>query len=547
MPVLPGGAKIPVNFKPGQPLTANDLNALQEALMYLLLTHDHTGNEQVAPQGVVIGSEAIAPNAVKGPHISPNAVNKGDIHNGAVGASEIAEKCIGTNHIVDDAITTKQIKDSTVTLAKLADEVLTLLNTPREGATTYGYCAYLEGWKVYPTVEGNWWDWLLDAKAPVRVHDLPIRRLRDDGGWQPVRSILPPDQVRPILPNVDMTTRAEMAGSLAGLFKSNEATVQQVLGGSVHEVRAEGNQWLLSLSSGQQLSLADEQLQDLVARLGTAGADLSRMEEPLRTARSLTLNSALGGTSFAARAYRLAPINHLPVESVRAPINTAPVSGSGYTYNPNIRLNIDPSVFLNPTPSDDLTERSRTAMLIDPSAIGWEVAQEGATFFQPGIGGNAVFTETNQPIQFKPGEKPSREEVQVIQQMLYHFGLEDDERFANVDYLLSIPKVYDLFNNPQLFAVGYWTGANRNLRSVTRMQQNEVPFVRIRFARAYTDSSYVVNVTPDFLPQSLGADPIIAQVYRRRADYMDLVFLQDGVPINRLSFSFTIHGELVQS
>ncbi len=184
-------------------------------------------------------------------------------------------------------------------------------------------------------------------------------------------------------------------------------------------------------------------------------------------------------------------------------------------------------------------------MLVDPSAIGWDVAQDGQTFFQPGIGGNAVFTETNQMIEFRPDKKPSKEELAVVGQILYSFGLEEDERLTP-EYVLSIPKIYDLLNNPQLLAVGYWTGANRNVRSVTRMR-GEFPFVRIRFATAYSDSSYVVSVTPDFLPDKLGSDPIVPHVYRRRADYVDLVFLQDGMPVNKLSFSFTIHGELVES
>lgn len=152
---LPSGAKIPVLFKPGQPLTANDLNEMQKALLLLLYTHDHTGNEQSAPQGVPIGSEAIAPNAVKGQHISVNAVAKGDIHNGAVGASEIAEKCIASNHLVDGAVGTAQIKEKAVTIAKLDDEVIALLKVPREGATTYVYAAYLDGAIAYPTHGGR--------------------------------------------------------------------------------------------------------------------------------------------------------------------------------------------------------------------------------------------------------------------------------------------------------------------------------------------------------------------------------------------------------
>lgn len=562
---LPVGAEIPVNFKPGQPLTATDLNEMQKALLLLLLTHNHSGNDQAAPQGVAIGPDAIADNAIKGQHISVNAVAKGDIHNGAVGASEIAEKCVASNHLVDGAVGTVQIQDSAVTMAKLADEVLALLNTPREGATTYAYAAYLDGPVVYPTPSGKWFDWLLEPSAPVRLHDLPIRRLRDDGGWQPIRSILPPGSIRPIIPNVDMTTRAEMATSLASIFKQNEALVREAMGTPVTEVKAEGGGWVISLGDSERRILTDTEMKETLGRIGSAGADLARMYSPLRTNSALNLNTAFeklvtGGSSPALRmmaaqpaaeAKTVGPMAAAPIaeqpKSIYQPIKYLEPGGfaampGGLKQLPLKQLPIDPVLFLDPTPSDDHLERGRVAMLVDPQAIGWQIPQEGATFFQPGVGGNAAFTDNGQAITFSQDRKPSKDEIAVIGRILHHFGIEDDERI-NPEYLLSIPKVYDFLNNPHLMAAGYWTGVARNVRSVVRMESGGLNFVRVRFSTPYTNASYVVSVTPDF---QAAFGPVTTHVLRRKADFVDLLFFQGSKGESRLSFSIAIHGELVQ-
>ncbi|MFZ5816341.1 MAG: hypothetical protein ACOY93_13760 [Bacillota bacterium] len=542
---LPGGARIPVTFKPGQPLTAEELNAMQKELLLLLLTHDHTGNDQASPRGVPIDWQGLAPNAVRGQHISPNAVAKGDIHNGAVGASEIQEKCIGSNHLVDEAVGTPQIKEKAVTLAKLADEVLALLNAPREGATTYGYCTWLDGLIAYPTPDRPWFDWLLDEAAPVRVHDLPIRRLRDDGGWQPIRSILPPDAVRPIIPNLDLATRAEMAVSLAGFFKQNEPVVREVLGGAVAEVRSEGSHWGVTLASGERLSLADAEMKELLGRLGAAGADLTRLNNPLRTE-----SFNLIGAFERAAPIRTAPIYAEPIRTApirRQPIRTAPIILEPIGTTPIHRLPFDPSLFLNPHPSDDLQERHRIGMLVDPASIGWKGAREGTALYQPGVGGNAVFSDSGQPVTFSPHKNPSKEELLVLSRILYHFGIENDERL-HPDYLLKIPKIYDFLNNPHLLAAGYWTGGSRNIRSVIRMRHRGREFVRVRFATPYTDTSYTVSITPDYLFEEEEAQPpLIPQVLHRRAEYVDLLFFRGSDLVNKLSFSIAIHGELVAS
>lgn len=541
---LPGGAAIPVKFKPGQPLTANDLNEVQRALMLLLLTHNHTGNDQTAPQGELIGPQAIEPNAVKGPHIGPNAVTKGDIHNGAVGASEIQEKCIAANHLVDGAVGTAQIQPQAVTLAKLADEVLALLNTPREGATTYAYCAYLDGLVVYPTDTGHWFDWLINESAPVRLHDLPVRRLRDDGGWQPIRSIMPPEQIRPILPTLDLTTRAEMATSLATILKQNEAVVSDLLGDRIAEVRAEGGQWSLTMAAGEKRTMGDSEVREMLGRLDEAGADLSRATQPLRTS-ALNLSTAFERLATATPIERQPIMQPIERQPIMQPIRAIP--GSEMIWNPVGRLPIDPSLFLDPNPSDDVQERTRTAMLVDPAAINWPVAQEGTTLFQPGVGGNAVFSESGQAITFQPDREPSKEELVVVGQMLYNFGIESEQ--ISPGELLQNPKVYDFLNNPQLLATGYWTGASRNIRSVTRVRQKGQQVVRIRFTIPYSDSSYVVSVTPDYQDQvgSDGFQPISAHVLRRKADYVDLLFLRGNTQLNKLAFSIAIHGELVQT
>ena len=163
-----------------------------------------------------------------------------------------------------------------------------------------------------------------------------------------------------------------------------------------------------------------------------------------------------------------------------------------------------------------------------------------------GFGGNGLFDLGFRKSAFRPDQKPSKEELLAAGRMLYNFGIEAEQ--INPDELLKNPKIYDFLNNPQLLGVGYWTGASRNIRSVTRERRGEQRFVRVRFTVPYSDSSYVVSVTPDYQAQA-GADgyqPISAHVLRRRAEYVDLLFLRSSTQVNNLAFSIAIHGELVQ-
>ncbi|TJY42622.1 hypothetical protein E5161_07150 [Cohnella pontilimi] len=185
---LPAGAKIPVSFQPGQPLTAEELNLAQTQLLSRILNHTHAGDLE----GKRIGSEAIADKAVKGIHIAPNAIGKGHLESGSVGESEIRGKEIRSKHLSEDSVTTAAIKNGNVTQDKLSDEVKALLNAPREGPTTYCYCTYVEGSLAFPVDTGNWYKWLTEDVAPIREYGLDVKRLRDDGGYQIIDTISTP-------------------------------------------------------------------------------------------------------------------------------------------------------------------------------------------------------------------------------------------------------------------------------------------------------------------------------------------------------------------
>lgn len=164
---------IPVRFQDGEALNAAALNRLQEILLQQLLAHKHTGSD-----GAPLGSDGIAPGAIQSKHLGPIGLGPDQIAPGAVGATQLAEHVVAGHHLAAGAILTEALAASAVTLEKLASDVIAEIKKPR-GATTYGWCAYLDPALLYPAPQGGqWFDWLLDANLPLPN---PAVTLLDEG------------------------------------------------------------------------------------------------------------------------------------------------------------------------------------------------------------------------------------------------------------------------------------------------------------------------------------------------------------------------------
>jgi hypothetical protein len=456
---LPAGAKIPCTFEEGQPLTAEELNRLQSELLGLILSHTHAGNGAAPPQGVQLGSDAIAAGAIKSEHIRTDSISRGHIRAGAVGASELGEKQVGANHLNADAVTTPAIRNGNVTLDKLSDDIKALLNAPRQGATTYCYCTYLPGTVAFPVdTNKKWSDWLTVKDEPIRLHDIPVTRLREDGGIQPIITVMPAADFKLDLP----------------IFRS---TIEP----------------MTSFAANTFGKLEGETASEPAAKAAKA-AKAASVPAPAPKAMSFATNTAL---------------------------------------------------------SDNLTERSRITMEIDADIAGISSgnAVKKSIVLNPGTGGNAPFSDKNEPIVFANGIEPSAEMKKSFDQILYNYGI--DLQVGVDPFQAGLDKLIDFVNNPHLLPVGYWTGAARNIDSVIRMKDDKTAgkkWIRIKFAVPYaSESGYVVSV----MPETKDADPklLIPMVLHRSTDYVDIAFqtLDSTLKfdyVDTANFNVVIQGEL---
>lgn len=267
---LPGGKKIPVQFKAGQPLTEAELNKLQEELLRLILTHTHQGNAGDGKEGARLTGDAIADDAITGRHIAPGVIGKGHIGTDAVGDSELRQGEIKEHHLAPDAVTTTRIADGQVTEQKLSDEVLAQLRAPRDGASTFGYFAYMDGSVAYqnPGGTGAWYDWLFVPESNVTIKDLNIQRYNTaTNEWQPAEKVSPP--------SVSLPTRSGVAQQLQSFFGKYKWPPITVTVGSI--TRSASN-WVIKLNT-ETLVYTHETLKEHVKRFLDAGYDVRELLE----------------------------------------------------------------------------------------------------------------------------------------------------------------------------------------------------------------------------------------------------------------------------
>lgn len=253
--------KIPVEFSDGQALSASKLNELQIALMEYVQGHTHVGTDA----GQQLQSGAIAPGAINDTHLAQNAVRKAHITTGAVGRSELAYATVQEQHLDDAAVTTNKLRDGNVTEPKLAPAVQAKLNAPRDGASAYAHCTWVDGMTRYGHGDQNYWyAWVWDAAYYRPIKSLELERRWADGVWHACENLG--------LPLTGPITRAHLLTPVSGFF-GYRALLTTV---GLTEVVApyEWGHWQLKLANSQTLNQADEELIRYLERTGYASYEL---------------------------------------------------------------------------------------------------------------------------------------------------------------------------------------------------------------------------------------------------------------------------------
>lgn len=523
---LPGGAQIPVRFQPGQPLTAEELNKLETELLRLILTHTHEGDDAHKAQGVRIDAKAIAPNAVERKHIADKAVAREHLTAGAVGAAEIGEKQIGANHLMPDSVATSAVKNGSITPEKLSADLLALVNAPRDGASTYGYCQYLDPIKVFPRLPSGtkWYDTIIRPDVPIQMHDLPVVFARDGGGYQILDTIVPPKELKdrlptvidkPTIPRIDLPSGS--GGGITPPKGSGDGTTPPII--------SLPTSLLPNLKTNSALNAA-------------LSADAASSSTQSLARNALTAANSLDAGALSSTAASTTPAPYSPA------LTEALLTGSSLA---STSLSAASTGYV---PSDNLIQRSKVSLAIDPATYKSPTSgSEEVLVLQPGAGGNAVFSSAKEPTLFQAGVSPSEEVVKTVQALFYNYGID-----ANASEVLQASatnqKLIDFLNNPHLLPVGYWTGTSRNVESVTRLKNGTSEVVRVAFSIPYLSASgYTVNVQPEL--RNPTDPPVVPVVCARTREYVDIAFYTWGANgiaySNMVNFSIVVLGELASA
>lgn len=576
---MPGPVTIPNPFAPGVPLSAQQLNALQEAILQRLQDHGHTGGEN----GPALATVAYSDKSVTEPKIADGAVSLRTLAAGAVSGSALAAGAVGPDALADGAVKTRHIADAAVTEEKLSAAVRLLLHRTGDSVSSASQVIWRDPIVVFPSEpdEPTIVDWWLN---PDLTGELP-EIIGLDPNHDPIilnPQVLIGNDGKPIVQVWEVfgedrplvKERPELAKTMDGAIL-DASTEISLTGG----FQATGDLGVVTMTGG---GLAGGGRILGGTTFGGAGGNVlvGGIQGTLGGRTGTFGGGGFAGGNFGPGMMRAAP--PLPEADSVSPRPEAAAPEAAPAAAPATMAARAPATGAAPL-TVTLTEsgketaaRMTTVGYVDSDGKSASAGDEGAFLVTAGFGGSSTFSEDGNTIDYRSlgNAAERREAATAVQRTLLNLGIDRsyvdavgknltseqrNDLIALIDgdpNALVVTNVFwatwlvDVMVMPGLLGTGFAISGGRNIASVTLRTHgtgsNKAEFVRVKFTTPYRNAAYSVSATPRM---KTGFDLISAHVRHKTTEFCDILFrgLKDGgavEDVNRISFDLAVFGQL---
>lgn len=584
---MPGPIVLPAEFGPGVPLSARQLNDLQQEILRQLYAHTHHGDENGPP----LTTDAYEDGSVTNPKLADGSVDARVLADGAVQTRHLTANAVTADILADDSVDTAALQDGAVTEAKLSAAVQLLLRRTGDSASSASQVIWRDPVAVWeprpelPSIIDTFIDpGLVYWKPPVigiDPFDNPIqidpRLVEMEGKFvlEPYKTYTESDPLIKTDPGLAYTLGEAVIGTtqeieVVGAYEVEGGTFGKFgLGGTTKTTTTTGfGAGTFDGGSAKGVITGGGHIPGI-----TMGGVSPGMVQPgVMHPGFANAPSAMAEKSFAPDGMASAAPE---MRAAAAPIAVAAAAAvpqaAASSQSATLQIALTKS-------GRQAAGRMTSIGSVDINGKPVAVGTEGSYTVSSGFAGKSSFFDDDETLDFRAiGNAGDRKRAAKAGQiMLYNLGI--DRAYANsldgkvtdanirliMDAIEGNSDFYkptnpmwggnswlpDILNRPDLFGSGYAISGGRNILDVTRQTTafigDRVEYVRIRFITPYLNSAYSVSVTPR---TRSGYRMISGQIRNKSPKQCDIYFTglkSDGTveDINNLSFDLAVFGKL---